>query len=60
MNTFGSSSEDGDKPKRRIHKTVIFGLQAYPFRFDLNANSDAEGQKIFNDFINEGLQCQNK
>ena len=56
VNTFGSSFEDGDKPKRRIYKTVIFELWVYPFRFDLIVDLDAEGQKIFNDFIYKGLK----
>ena len=60
LNTFGSSSENFNKPKRNIPKTVIFALRVYPFRFDLNADANNEGQKFFNDFINEGLKRRNK
>ena len=60
LNTFGSSSEDATKPIRKIMKIVIFGMRAYLFRLDLNTDLKAEGQKIFDYFINECLKGQNK
>ena len=60
VNIFGSSSKDGDKPKQMIHKTVIFGLPAYSFRFDLNTNLDVKSQNNFNNFINKGLKRRYK
>ena len=60
LNTFGSSSEVANKPQRKIMKTVIVGLSAYPFRIDLNADPKVEDQKMFDDFIYEGLKHRNK
>ena len=60
LNTFGSYSEDADKPQRKIVKTVIFGLRAYLFKMDLNADLTNKAQKMFDDFIYEGIKHCNK
>ena len=57
FNTFESSSKDADKPQRKIMKTIIF---SYPFRIDLSADPKVEDQKMFDDFIYEGLKHRNK
>ena len=59
-NTFGSSLEDANKQQRQIMKTVIFGLRAYLFRMDLNVDPTVEDQKMFDDFIYEGIKHRNK
>ena len=41
-------------------KIVIFGLRAYPFRIDLNADPKVKDQKVFDNFIYEGLKRRNK
>ena len=43
LNTFGSFSKYADKPKRKMHKTIIFSTRAYLFKFDLNADPEAKG-----------------
>ena len=41
-------------------KTVIFGLRAYPFRLDVDAELTDEAQKMSHDFIYEGIKYRNK
>ena len=60
LNTFWSSSEDADKSQRKIMKTIIFGLRAYPFRLDLDADPTDEDQKMFHEFLFEGIKHRNK
>ena len=45
LNTFGSSSAEIDKPKRRMFKTVIFGLRVYPFRLEVDSEPTEEAQR---------------
>ena len=60
LNTFGSSSEDANKAQSKSKKTVIFGLRAYPFRFDLDVDPTVEDQNMFHDFLFEGIKHRNK
>ena len=44
INTFRSSSDDANKAQIKSMKTVIFGLWAYPFKFNLNVDPSVEDQ----------------
>ena len=60
LNTFGSSFEDAHKLQRKTIKTVIFSLKAYPFRMDIDIGSTDEAQKMFYDFLFDGIKHRNK